>query len=80
MPSPTLEPSVLNEAAAEPKLVADQVYARLSDAIFSGELPAGSRLRVRDLAEMVGTSVMGSERGSWSREPTAPRQVPPTRY
>ncbi|MDX6231117.1 MAG: hypothetical protein QOH68_65 [Nocardioidaceae bacterium] len=58
MSSPTLEPAVLNEADAEPRLIADQVYARLSDAIFSGELPAGSRLRVRDLAEMVGTSVM----------------------
>ncbi|NUT55926.1 MAG: GntR family transcriptional regulator [Thermoleophilia bacterium] len=36
----------------------DQVYAVLHQAIVSGELPAGSRLRVRDLAAQVGTSVM----------------------
>ncbi len=41
-----------------PTLVADQVYDALSNKIFSGELAAGSRLRVRDLAEEVGTSVM----------------------
>jgi DNA-binding GntR family transcriptional regulator len=34
------------------------VYAVLHKAIVSGELPAGTRLRVRDLAEEVGTSVM----------------------
>jgi DNA-binding GntR family transcriptional regulator len=39
-------------------LVTDQVYAAIRDAILSGELPAGSRLRVRDMAAMVGTSVM----------------------
>ncbi|WP_254072989.1 GntR family transcriptional regulator [Rhodococcus rhodochrous] len=39
-------------------LLTDEVYARLRDAILSGELPVGSRLRVRDLAELVGTSVM----------------------
>ncbi|QHC68039.1 GntR family transcriptional regulator [Rathayibacter sp. VKM Ac-2759] len=43
---------------AEPTLLADQVYATLQAAIFSGELPAGARLRIRDLAEQVGTSVM----------------------
>jgi DNA-binding GntR family transcriptional regulator len=41
-----------------PTLLTDQVYAVLHEAIISGELPAGSRLRVRDLAEQVGTSVM----------------------
>lgn len=42
----------------EPTLLTDQVYAVLHQAIISGELPAGSRLRVRDLAAEVGTSVM----------------------
>jgi DNA-binding GntR family transcriptional regulator len=42
----------------KPTLLTDQVYAVLHEAIISGELPAGSRLRVRDLAEQVGTSVM----------------------
>jgi DNA-binding GntR family transcriptional regulator len=41
-----------------PTLLTDQVYAILHEAIITGELPAGSRLRVRDLAEQVGTSVM----------------------
>jgi DNA-binding GntR family transcriptional regulator len=41
-----------------PTLLTDQVYAALHEAIMSGELPAGSRLRVRDIAEQVGTSVM----------------------
>lgn len=36
----------------------DQVYSVIHAAILSGELPAGSRLRVRDLADQVGTSVM----------------------
>lgn len=39
-------------------LLTDQVYAALHEAIMSGELPAGSRLRIRDIAERVGTSVM----------------------
>lgn len=39
-------------------LAADQVYDVLANQIFTGELPAGARLRVRDLAEQVGTSVM----------------------
>lgn len=42
----------------QPTLLTDQVYAALHEAIMSGELPAGSRLRVRDIAEQVGTSVM----------------------
>lgn len=41
-----------------PTLLTDQVYAVLHEAIISGDLPAGSRLRIRDLAEQVGTSVM----------------------
>ncbi len=42
----------------KPTLLADQVYAVLHEAIVTGELPAGSRLRIRDLAAQVGTSVM----------------------
>lgn len=42
----------------QPTLLADQVYDVLHQAIISGELPAGSRLRIRDVAEQVGTSVM----------------------
>jgi DNA-binding GntR family transcriptional regulator len=42
----------------ESTLLTDQVYAVIHAAILSGDLPAGSRLRVRDLAEQVGTSVM----------------------
>lgn len=48
----------MTSLAVTPTLVADQVYAAIEHAIFTGELPAGSRLRVRNLAEMVGTSVM----------------------
>ncbi|WP_330287265.1 GntR family transcriptional regulator [Streptomyces sp. NBC_00576] len=39
-----------------PTLVADQVYEVLAGRVFTGELPAGARLRVRDIAEQVGTS------------------------
>lgn len=39
-------------------LVADQVYEILAGDIFSGRLPGGTRLRIRDVAEQVGTSVM----------------------
>jgi DNA-binding GntR family transcriptional regulator len=38
--------------------VADQVYEVLENAILTGVLESGSPLRVRDLAAMVGTSVM----------------------
>ena len=41
-----------------PTLLTDQVYAMIHEAILNGDLPGGSRLRVRDLAEQVGTSVM----------------------
>ncbi|MFP3462906.1 GntR family transcriptional regulator [Arthrobacter globiformis] len=44
--------------AITPTLVADQVYEALRTAILTGELAGGSPLRVRDVAEMVGTSVM----------------------
>lgn len=42
----------------EPSLLTDQVYTMIRAAILKGEMPAGTRLRVRDLAEQVGTSVM----------------------
>ncbi|MFI7067966.1 GntR family transcriptional regulator [Kribbella sp. NPDC050124] len=44
--------------SANPTLVADQVYEILAQRIFDGDLAAGDRLPVRDLAEQVGTSVM----------------------
>jgi DNA-binding GntR family transcriptional regulator len=43
---------------AEPSLLTDQVYTVIREAILQGEMPAGTRLRVRDLAAQVGTSVM----------------------
>jgi DNA-binding GntR family transcriptional regulator len=43
---------------AEPSLLTDRVFTAIHEAIMSGELPAGARLRVRDLALQVGTSVM----------------------
>lgn len=42
----------------EPRLLTDQVYEFLHRAIVNGEMPAGTRLRVRDVAAEVGTSVM----------------------
>jgi DNA-binding GntR family transcriptional regulator len=45
-------------ARAESSLLTDRVYAAIHEAIMSGELPAGTQLKVRDLAEQVGTSVM----------------------
>lgn len=44
--------------AVAPKLVTDQVYGFLETAILSGEITGGTRLRVRHVADMVGTSVM----------------------
>lgn len=38
--------------------VADHVFEAIHAAILSGELPAGTRLRIRDLAADLGTSVM----------------------
>lgn len=43
---------------AERSLVADQVYDAIHSAIMTGDLPAGSRLRIRDLADELGTSPM----------------------
>ena len=43
---------------AETSLLTDQVYDMIHESIMNGDLPAGARLRVRDLAEQVGTSVM----------------------
>jgi DNA-binding GntR family transcriptional regulator len=43
---------------AERSLVADQVFDAIHQAIMSGDLPAGARLRIRDLAAELGTSPM----------------------
>jgi len=43
---------------APPESMADQVFSLIRQAIMRGELPAGHRLRIRDVAEQVGTSVM----------------------
>jgi DNA-binding GntR family transcriptional regulator len=43
---------------AERSLVADQVFDAIHQAIMSGDLPAGARLRIRDLADELGTSPM----------------------
>lgn len=40
------------------KLLAEQVYDVLEASIFDGRLQAGTALKVRDIAQMVGTSVM----------------------
>lgn len=39
-------------------LMTDQVFTAIHQAIMSGEMPAGYRLRIRDIAAQVGTSVM----------------------
>lgn len=49
---------IADGSGIEPLLVADQVYDFIEGEILSGRLPGGSRLRVRQLAEMAGTSVM----------------------
>lgn len=43
---------------AQPGLLTDRVFDTIHAAIMSGALPAGTQLKVRDLAEQVGTSVM----------------------
>jgi len=43
---------------AQPGLLTDRVFDTIHAAIMSGELPAGTQLKVRDLADQVGTSVM----------------------
>lgn len=42
----------------QPGLLTDRVFDTIHAAIMSGDLPAGTQLKVRDLAEQVGTSVM----------------------
>lgn len=49
---------MITSKRAEPTLLTDQVYAMIHEAIMNGDLPAGTRLRIRDLAAQVGTSVM----------------------
>jgi DNA-binding GntR family transcriptional regulator len=39
-------------------LLTDQVFEAIRGSIMNGDMPAGYRLRIRDLAEQVGTSVM----------------------
>jgi DNA-binding GntR family transcriptional regulator len=41
-----------------PALMTDQVFTAIHQAIMNGEMPAGYRLRIRDIAAQVGTSVM----------------------
>jgi DNA-binding GntR family transcriptional regulator len=41
-----------------PSLITDQVFTAIHQAIMSGEMPAGYRLRIRDIAAQVGTSAM----------------------
>ncbi|HEY5848133.1 MAG TPA: GntR family transcriptional regulator [Microlunatus sp.] len=65
------------DRVAPPSLLTDRVFATIHAAIMSGDLPAGTQLKVRDLAEQVGTSVMPvreairrlEESGLASREP-----------
>lgn len=42
----------------EPSLLTDRVYSAIREGIRSGEIPAGARLRLRDLAAQLGTSPM----------------------
>jgi DNA-binding GntR family transcriptional regulator len=41
-----------------PSLMTDRVFAAIREEIMSGGMPAGYRLRIRDIAAQVGTSVM----------------------
>jgi DNA-binding GntR family transcriptional regulator len=43
---------------SQPTLLADRVFDTIHAAIMSGDLPEGTQLKVRDIAEQVGTSVM----------------------
>ncbi|MGW0826844.1 GntR family transcriptional regulator [Streptomyces sp. NPDC002845] len=52
MSDPTPTPRV------HPSLPADQVYAAPHQSITNGTMPAGTRLRVRDVAADMGTRVM----------------------
>jgi hypothetical protein len=40
---------VIGPRRAEPNLLVNEVYGIIHEAIISGDLPAGSRLKVRDL-------------------------------
>lgn len=55
---PETAPASAPAFSITPTLVADQVYEALRTAILTGELAGGTPLRVRDVAAMVGTSVM----------------------
>jgi DNA-binding GntR family transcriptional regulator len=46
------------DRVAEPALLTDTVFAAIRSSIVNGELPAGYRLRIADLANRVGTSHM----------------------
>jgi DNA-binding GntR family transcriptional regulator len=46
------------ERLQEPASLTDQVFASIRASIVNGELPGGYRLRIRDIAERLGTSVM----------------------
>ncbi|WP_432535129.1 GntR family transcriptional regulator [Kineococcus arenarius] len=50
--------SVETAGSVSASLLTDQVFTVLREEIVNGELPAGTRLRVRDVAARVGTSVM----------------------
>ena len=50
--------SLQTTSPVTPTLVADQVYEVLENRILTGSLASGTPLRVRDLAALVGTSVM----------------------
>ncbi len=43
---------------AGPALLTDHVFTAIQDAIMNGEIAAGARLRLQDLAEQLGTSSM----------------------
>lgn len=55
--APGLRPSTATRIVQAAPL-SEQVYATLHGWIVNGDLPPGHRLRVRDIAERVGTSVM----------------------
>lgn len=63
-PNPSTDQAVYDSVVPMSKRVepspslTDKVYAVLHEAITSGEYPAGYRLRIRDIAAEVGTSVM----------------------
>ncbi len=53
-PSPTVSLQKLQEQS----LLTDRVFDAIRASIMNGDMPAGYRLRIRDLAAQVGTSVM----------------------